>query len=359
MFDNLQLSLPAVSKRPKNLTTVIPWDGVSNEPRSPYTPNLSIRSKSSSQPSSGNWVITESEIFNQFNIHKRFHLPDIAPGLEEKNLPMFDDFSQYGGTSQEIQELLVAKQVSRLASIMLYPKPLEFKGSDKLAVDSVSSYETFVKLSTALLQSLDVVEYDGECLTAEQGHLKRLASIVLIRRVRVSLDFTCNQDEDSPDREMTEVSSEHRLDLFALVDYCTEVMARVICGNAHSKSTAIEMLAHLAKISAKTKVVSANTRDFAQISIQEGLSEAEWDRVEQRLKRQGNNSNSWDHQPKRNMAMYGTHLCGLNLFLDADAFEDQPTAPRSKRALLREESFGRCSQFRRGILDLWNLLLHK
>lgn len=114
---------------------------------------------------------------------------------------------------------------------MLYPKPLEFKGSDKLAVDSVSSYETFVKLSTALLQSLDIVEYDGECLTAEQGHLERLASIVVVRRVRVSLDFTCN--------------------------------------------------------------------------------------------------------------------------------EDQPTAPRSKRALLREEYFGRCSQFRRGILDLWNLLLHK
>lgn len=63
-----------------------------------------------------------------------------------------------------------------------------------------------------------------------------------------------------------------REDLFKFIDYCTAAIARVMCGAAEGEIWCPSVLAALAKISTKLKIVSTNPREFAQISVDLGVS---------------------------------------------------------------------------------------
>ncbi|KAK0726645.1 hypothetical protein B0T21DRAFT_293493 [Apiosordaria backusii] len=308
-------------------------------------------------------IITEAEVSEQVNIHKRFHMPDSAPGIEVTDLPKFDDFGQYGGASEEVQDALVAKEVSRLVSIILNSHPLNFEGSEKLAVDSSKSHEIFADLCDLFFQSLGVVTYDGECLLGE--HEKTFVDMGVATTTHVNLDFICNRDEGDSDPEVGQEYM-YRQDFFTLVDYCTAIMARIICANAHSKTTATQMVATLARISAKVKVVSAKIQDFAQISLDHGLTDSEWDDIKRlQLERKGADdsdterpllsSPSSTQQPVKILA--GTDMFGRGGSMSLNGNSWQPLGLKSKKGLLKKIYFEQCVRHRTGIVDLLGNIL--
>ncbi|KAK4230057.1 hypothetical protein QBC38DRAFT_496990 [Podospora fimiseda] len=56
-------------------------------------------------------------------------------------------------------------------------------------------------------------------------------------------------------------------DLFALIDYLTSLLARLMCSYTKNEITCSVILAHLAKISAKVKVISTTPREYAEASL--------------------------------------------------------------------------------------------
>ena len=202
-------------------------------------------------------------------MHQKFRLPAVE-GVEVTDLPSFDEFLQYGKVTEETQRNLWATEVSRLVRVVANKGALSFQGSEDLAIDSIKAHETFTTLADRFLQALSIVSYDGECLAAE--HKPELCQISLLERSRVTLGFICNKEEEDD----TSKDDTTRLeDLFAFIDYCTAVWARILYAKANSKEVAHRVLSHLAKISAKAKVVSIKPEECARLSMDTGISEEE------------------------------------------------------------------------------------
>ncbi|KAI8719788.1 hypothetical protein NCS52_00760800 [Fusarium sp. LHS14.1] len=225
------------------------------------------------EPQSGQGLlatISEDEVLEAVNMHKRFCMPAAAPGVEVTDLPNFDDLTQYE-VVEKVQEQLWANEVTRLLQAVTSSTPLDFKGSAALAVDSKRSYETLAAMDDQVWQAVNIAIYDGESLVA--SHMKELYKADILKKSRLVLDDLCDREEEDDALEYSaEAMPRHtRQDFFNFVDYCTAVIARVLCASADGKSFHVNILASLAKISTKVKVVSTKPQEFAQISIDNGV----------------------------------------------------------------------------------------
>ncbi|KAL6399221.1 hypothetical protein AUP68_17765 [Ilyonectria robusta] len=222
----LHLPLPATAKTPTE------WFGIrkrmhragnSKPPTHSLPKGSSGLSQSEHKPLR---LIEESEVLKVVHMYKRYSNPSIALGIEVTNLPNQDSLAQYR-VSEEAQRQLWAAEVSRLVKVVTTDTALEFEGSADLAVDSKKSRE-------ALGHLWDKEEADSENIDA------------------VTPRYT-------------------REDLFNFIDYCTAVIARILCSVADGQHFYVHVLAHLAKITAKIKVVSAKPQECLRTSLKNGV----------------------------------------------------------------------------------------
>ena len=223
-----------------------------------------LGSSSSPPINSPSFAFTEADVLEQVNSHLCYREPDIAQDVEVRDLPVFDDITEYGEAT-EGQPQLWAKEVARLVESVTNNKPLEFLGSAKLDVDSSKSHELLATVADLVYQALNIVSFDGDCVYAEYD--KEAASALFSDRSYLNLQYLRNDDEDTSSDYDVRVLHGHRHDIFAFVDFTTAIMARIVREQAERKSMAVSTLAHLAKISTKIKVVSTNLLEFARISL--------------------------------------------------------------------------------------------
>ncbi|KAK0639479.1 hypothetical protein B0T16DRAFT_423251 [Cercophora newfieldiana] len=295
-------------------------------------------------------TVTEEEVLQHINAHKKFRLPDVE-GVEVADLPSFDEFTQYGKVTDDSQRELWSKEVSRLVSVVTSRDPLTFCGSQDLAVDSIKAYETFTNLADRFLQALGIVSYDGECLLAE--HDPDLCQVGPLERSRVTLSFICNKEEDG-DNDDDDPPAIRLEDLFAFIDHCTAVLARILYAHAESKEAAHRMLSHVAKISAKAKVVSVNPEDSARISIDTGISEAELaalHKSSENPRRNADAGQGWWAALGLDAGVAATPGRGGDWSFGHDA-PDRTLDLSSKKGALRHVYFSQCAVSRFGLIEV-------
>ncbi|KAK1832648.1 hypothetical protein QBC39DRAFT_347839 [Podospora conica] len=283
MAANSQLPLPVTAEKHENgitatflglgdsagklLERVKAFSTSSTESKPATTPDGATIDEEPATPSVS-FKITEEEVLERVNAFRRFRQPHIAQDIEVTDLPVFESITPYEGDI-EVQSKLWAKEVARLVKAVNDDQPLEFRGSDDLAVDSRASHQLLAKLSDIVFQAFQVVLFDNQCILAE--HVQPLCDSDILERSRTSLYYLCNRDDEDGDADDDpKMLIKHRRDIFAFIDICVAVLARVLCGVAEKKSLAIETLALLATVTTKLKVVSANLREFAQVSLDNG-----------------------------------------------------------------------------------------
>jgi hypothetical protein len=92
-------------------------------------------------------------------------------------------------------------------------------------------------------------------------HEPDLCQLESLERSRITLGYICSKEEEDDANKDDHWSATRLEDLSAFIDYCTAVLARILYAQAGSKEVAHHTLSHMAKISAKTKVVSVSPRN--------------------------------------------------------------------------------------------------
>ncbi|KAK4149526.1 hypothetical protein C8A00DRAFT_37878 [Chaetomidium leptoderma] len=310
------------------------------------------------EPEWPDFSVTDAEILQYVNMHQKFRLPGVE-GIEITDLPSFDEFTQYGSVTEEAQSGLWTKEVSRLVNVITSKDALNFQGSQDLAIDSIKAHETFTNLADRFLQALSIVSYDGECLAAE--HEPGLCQLESLRRSHVTLGYICNKEEEDDANKDDDWPATRLEDIFAFIDYCTAVLARILYAQASSKEVAHRLLSHLAKISAKAKVVSVSPEECARLSIDSGISENELVALRRRENPLGGPDPSQGPAAAPGLDA-AANVAGTPGRGGDSAFGRGVLAERldmiSKKGALRHLYFAQCGIFRFGMIEvLMNLIL--
>ncbi|KAK3400818.1 hypothetical protein B0T20DRAFT_494913 [Sordaria brevicollis] len=183
-------------------------------------------------------------------------------GLRVTDLPNFDDVSPYGATD-EVQQQLWELEAKRLVKAVTGREPLRFRGSENLSVDSKEAYALLANLADRVVQALTIIIHDGQSLLAEHHKLGFNSS--LWRDCQIALGYMCERDDQDGG-----VIAQNTEDFFGFVDYCTAISARYLCSATKGPSFHVNVLAHVAKITTKIKVVAADLAKHAKISLENG-----------------------------------------------------------------------------------------
>lgn len=345
------LPLPATAKAPTE------WFGIRKRMHrvgNSKPPTDSVPKGSSGLPQSEHKplrLIEESEVLKNVHMYKRYSDPSIAPGIEVTNLPNQGDVTQYR-VSEEAQGQLWAAEVSRLVKVVTTDTALEFEGSADLAVDSKKSYEILTLLADQVWHAINITAYDGEIILAR--HSRDLCHAETLNQSREALGHLWEKEE--ADSENTDAVAPRyiREDLFNFIDYCMAVIARILCSVADGQHFYVRVLAHLAKITAKIKVVSAKPQECLRTSIKNGVSNG----IVQVREQQGRNSTMGQKRgaggsPNREMNMH-LPLGGRRAMHDEDPI---PPDIYSKRDILKREYSVEGSNYRRCILKILRSLV--
>ena len=351
IFKNTNISI-----QPSTTTTTTPSQ--SGGPATPIIP-------SAHKESPGPITINRDDVLRELKIHKRFRLPSLSPDLEVTDLPNFDDITPYD-VGESTQDQLWDLEALRLIDAVSQPNPLFFQGSKDLAVDSIKSYGMLAILADRVMQSLIIASYDGESLLVE--HLEQLAAKAELENCRVSLVYMSDVEAESDENQKwaNRISNE---DFFKFVDYCTGVLARVLCSTVGDSTVHTNILAHLAKISTKIKVVSANLRKYAQVSLDIGAPERPFFMSSQPGLRQSQEQAPAALEPlSAGDAIAKAVSGGLaddqmeRVMESLETRVQAPVAPlevENKKKALRIMYYRRCDRYRHGLIKiLQNLIVH-
>ncbi|KAM6537946.1 hypothetical protein FALCPG4_003842 [Fusarium falciforme] len=234
------------------------------------------------------------------------------------------------------------------------PVPLAFEGSSAFATDSKGSYEVLTAMADHVWQAVHIAIYDGESLFAL--HCKDLCRLEDLRSSRLILDHICDkEEEDGAFGDSDQATLPHsREDFFNFVNYCTAVLARALCAAVDGKSFYINIVAHLAKMSTKVKVVSTRLQECAQTAIDYGIPDRKIPVPNQYdiRGRQGNN-------PMMGMGLGDINLDFEPLLESVGGLRGEIAAGESpsKKDSIRHVYFLQCNKYRTGILGALRFLL--
>ncbi|CAG9981745.1 unnamed protein product [Clonostachys byssicola] len=348
-----QLPLPATAERPAKLS----WSSLVAE-------NETAPISTSLPDPEPQVTVTGDEVLQAVNIHKKFRLPDLAPDIEVVGLPAFDDLTQYGITEQ-VQERLWAAEVSRLAEIVSGTAPLLFEGSADLAVDSQRAHELLASMADRVYQAMSIANYDAENMLAEEANT--LCDVGKLRKNRATLEYIVDREEGGTGEKDANAPCPKHEDILKFVSYFSGVVARVLCTAADGKFMHLNILAQMAKLCTKLKVLTASLPEFAQISIDNGVPDQKIPvplQYDLRGRQDGDNANNQGGQGPMSIPAAEAHSFAerMNPLLEdlrrlSGTEESPPDTTKTKKESVRSLYFLHCHMFRRGVLDLFRVLL--
>ncbi|KAK3505468.1 hypothetical protein B0T13DRAFT_486066 [Neurospora crassa] len=216
-------------------------------------------------------VLNINDVVADLNIYKRFCLPSLAPGVQVTELPNFDDITRYE-VRADVQEGLWNLEATRLVNAVTRGVLPRFQGSADLEVsDSKITYAALADLAEKMMQCLSIVSHDRECLlmkyhepSFDSDKLEESEGVLryLLKKSRSNGSGQNQRGEAQRHASMSNIE-----DFFVFVDYCTAVLARYLCSAVEGNSVHINIIAHIARIAAKIKTVSADLRTSAERSL--------------------------------------------------------------------------------------------
>jgi hypothetical protein len=213
--------------------------------------------------------ISEEEVLEVANWHEKF----VRGPLVLTDLPKFDDTTDYGMNKEE-EKKLMKLEVRRLINDTISDQPLLFSSGNILGSTKCEAFQTISDLADQIICSLAIVAHDNSLLLFENCttalELARAANMFKFARQTLRSKFQQN-DKVKP-RMPTKIEPEQDNSklYFALVDYTTSTVARVLLRLASSKFWRNVNIAVLARWSLKLKALSHDPTTYAQQALSNG-----------------------------------------------------------------------------------------
>jgi hypothetical protein len=216
--------------------------------------------------------------FNEDDIMKRAteHEKYSKGGISLTGLPKFDDLKNYG-ISEKAEKHLWGLEIRRLIADAESSEPLIFNSNGILDKTDLGSFEGLSNLADQIICNFAVIEHDNTLHVLEHCRWINtlLTAVRIFKEARTRLTTRYEQDEDKVKARRPKTLDPPEMNqkaYFALVDYITSSVARVVVRSATSDYWNNHSLAILAKWAAKLKVMSYKPINFASLSI-EGAEE--------------------------------------------------------------------------------------
>ena len=214
--------------------------------------------------------VSHDELFKIACNYEEYSCPSLAPNITvREGLQNLDDVTPYGVTQGQ-QKDLWKEEIGRLSSAVTnLETPISFTGTAELSHDTKDAYEILANLGDQMWTALNIVIHDSESILSR--HCPKLSNEGKLKQSRQVLERLTGDDEEEEGSQDTPLGKEGLKgtleDYFELVNYVTAILARIFCKAAYGQTWHDNILACLAKLSTKLKVLSAQREEFASISL--------------------------------------------------------------------------------------------
>ncbi|CAM1508687.1 Fc.00g055350.m01.CDS01 [Cosmosporella sp. VM-42] len=223
-------------------------------------------------------AVSRDKILDSVNAHKRY----IPPGENNNpilDLPELDCANQYCTSTEQVGHLpaLCEREIDRLLQITQNPsEPLLFKYTSLLCHPSKGMYQKLSDAAKALSLGVLLSELDNSLLTSH--HFPKLFDKKRHERLQAVLQ---NNVDDDPNCFRNADSNL----CWELLDFVTGTIARLVTQAFQTEFLQQRMLAILAKLSTKLKILSLRPKTAAELCLNTSSEAASAERLQRFLVR--------------------------------------------------------------------------
>ncbi len=192
-------------------------------------------------------------------------------GITLTGLPKFDDMHNYG-VSTEAEKQLWTLEIERLIANATSEDAMIFKSNGILDKTDLATFEVASNLADQILCNFAIINHDNSLHVLEHcrwiGVLSQAVPDFKNARTRLTTRFEQDEDKVKARRpKLLDPPESNQVVYFALVDYITGTVARLLVRSASSEYWNSHCLAILAKWAAKLKILSYDPAHCASLSI--------------------------------------------------------------------------------------------
>ncbi|KAK1856292.1 hypothetical protein CCHR01_01040 [Colletotrichum chrysophilum] len=202
-------------------------------------------------------------------LHKAFELQS---GYTIRDLPKFSDLTPYGGITEEAEDEICKLEARRLVGIANSDSPISLQGNeDMLGPADENGYFRLHWLGQRLVQALQICEHDTILVKMEyvDWTSSRMSSYANIQARLLSYFDPATGDERFSGSPLLKGENYERCH-HAMVNYLTAVLVRVILQSFRGNHWVNNIIAVIARISAKLKVVGHDLSAATEQTLQNG-----------------------------------------------------------------------------------------
>ncbi|EQB52815.1 hypothetical protein CGLO_07505 [Colletotrichum gloeosporioides Cg-14] len=200
--------------------------------------------------------------------HKAFEL---QAGYVILDLPNFCDLTRYGHITEDEDEALCKEEARRLVKIANTDSPVRLQGKeDMLGPADAKGYSRLHWLGHRLIQALQICQHDALLVMVENlnWYSTHLACAKTQAQILADFDPTLGQERFSGSQSLA--GEEYNRCYHAMVNYLTAVLVRVILQSIRGDYWINNIIAVIARISAKMKVIGNDLLTAVEQTLQNG-----------------------------------------------------------------------------------------
>ncbi|KAK6364505.1 hypothetical protein LTS17_012128 [Exophiala oligosperma] len=213
--------------------------------------------------------INEEDVLEVANWNEKF----VRGPLVLEDLPKFDDTLNYGIDKEE-EKRLVRLEVKRLIKDCVSESPLIFNSDNILGTTKPEAFKIISDFADQILCNLAIVSHDNQLLILEHSRagieLEKAASQFKLARGTLRRKFQQNEKVKPRIPIRIEPEADNTKVYFALIDYATSSVARVLLRLASSKFWKSVNIAILARWAVKLKVLCHDPVTYARQALSDG-----------------------------------------------------------------------------------------
>lgn len=213
--------------------------------------------------------LSEDDVFAAANLHEHF----VHCQIVLSDLPKFDDPTNYGLSADKEKDLLKL-EIRRLIKDAKSDAPLLFNSDNILGPTKPEAFRTISDVADQIACNLNIICHDNQLILFENirfnSHVELAAG--LFKKTRQSLRKRFQPNDKVKPMEPVHIKPEanNTKVYFALVDYITSTIIRVLLRIATSKSWRNSTLAILSRWSVKLKALSFDPAKYALQALADG-----------------------------------------------------------------------------------------
>ncbi|PVH68760.1 hypothetical protein DL98DRAFT_662021 [Cadophora sp. DSE1049] len=213
--------------------------------------------------------LSEEDVLAAANLHENF----VRGQIVLTKLPKFDDTTHYGINANKEKDLL-RLEIRRLIKDVTSVAPLLFDSDKILGSTTPEAYRIISNVADQIVCNLSVICHDNQLILFENcrqsGALAEAAKLFRTTRGSLRKRFQPNDKVKPREPEHIKPEADNMKVYFALVDYITSTVARVLLHLATSKSWRDSTLAILSRWSVKLKALIFNPAEYTLQALSDG-----------------------------------------------------------------------------------------